>query len=211
MTPTAAQHSDRQWFIVSRWQEYEGESRANLLRVIAIGVFYAVQLSQYYIWAEPTPEQTAFHKQATLLAAVWCLGSLGIWACLRREIFPPAVKYLSTGGDLLLLTLLAALSDKADSPLVLAYFLILAIAGLRFQLRLIWFATFGCMLGYMALVGAADGQWLDAEHAVEPVTQLITLVSFVLTGVILRQIIRRVRGLADDFRQRLAVAEEADS
>ena len=38
---------DRQWFIVERWQEYEGEGRANLLRIVAIGSFYTVHLLNY--------------------------------------------------------------------------------------------------------------------------------------------------------------------
>ena len=32
--------SDRAWGIAQRWQEYEGEARANLLRICAIGAFY---------------------------------------------------------------------------------------------------------------------------------------------------------------------------
>ena len=36
---------ERQWFIVSRWQEFKGEGRANLLRLIGIAVFYAVEAS----------------------------------------------------------------------------------------------------------------------------------------------------------------------
>jgi len=39
---------ERQWFIIGRWQEYEGEGRANLLRTIALGVFYLVELYSYY-------------------------------------------------------------------------------------------------------------------------------------------------------------------
>ena len=37
--PSAAR-DDREWFIVGRWQEYEGEARANLLRIAGIGAFY---------------------------------------------------------------------------------------------------------------------------------------------------------------------------
>ena len=36
---------DRQWFIVSRWQQYEGEARANLLRIVGIGSFYIIETS----------------------------------------------------------------------------------------------------------------------------------------------------------------------
>ncbi len=35
--------ASRHWHIVSRWHEYEGEARANLLRIAGIGVFYLVE------------------------------------------------------------------------------------------------------------------------------------------------------------------------
>ena len=40
--------SDRSWYIVGRWLEYEGESRANVLRLIAIAAFYVVELINYH-------------------------------------------------------------------------------------------------------------------------------------------------------------------
>ena len=39
---------DRKWYIVERWQEYKGEGRANLLRIIGIGSFYIVHLMNYH-------------------------------------------------------------------------------------------------------------------------------------------------------------------
>lgn len=35
---------DRDWYIIGRWQEYDGERRANLLRIIGIGAFYLIEL-----------------------------------------------------------------------------------------------------------------------------------------------------------------------
>jgi hypothetical protein len=43
-TPSA----DRQWFIVGRWEEYEGEGRANLLRAVGLAAFYTVELLNYH-------------------------------------------------------------------------------------------------------------------------------------------------------------------
>ena len=68
-TVQAAQ--DRQWFIVGRWQEYEGEGRANLLRIVAIGAFYAVQLIHFYGLCERTEAQIKFDQSATALAVAW--------------------------------------------------------------------------------------------------------------------------------------------
>src|SRR5437868_9621822 len=147
---TAARATEqRHWFIVGRWQEYGGELRANLLRIIAIGAFYIVQLFQFYIVARADPEQLPFHRQATAIAVAWTMVALAIWACLRLRMFPAALKYFSTACDVLLLTALASQSTGPFSPLVLAYFVIIAMAALRFSLGLIWFCMLGWVLGYL--------------------------------------------------------------
>ena len=206
-TLAAGGASERQWYIVGRWQEYEGEARANLLRIVAIGAFYGVELINYHLLGQPSAEFAAFHQRVTALAVAWTMVSLAILLCLRRQIFPAALKYVSTGCDLALLTALAAIDRGPNSPLVAVYFLIMALAGLRFSLGLVWFATLGGMLGYLSLVGMEDAKtsrWFDAQHAVPPVVQLVTLVALGLTGVVSGQIVRRVKGLAEDYARRVA-------
>jgi hypothetical protein len=204
---------DRQWFIVGRWQQYEGESRANLLRIVAVGAFYAIQLIQYHFLEAPSAAADKFHSAATLLSVAWILLSVAVMLCLRRRIFPAALKYASTLCDLVLLTALVATftEAKANSPLVLAYFLIIALAGLRFSLPLVWTATLGAMLGYLYLVGQTDDAWFDSNHAVPVVQQLVTLLSLGLTGILLGQILRRVRSLAEDYAERIGKAQKLDS
>jgi len=203
-------HDDRQWYIVGRWEEFGGEARANLLRIIAVGAFYGVQLVQRFWLAQPTAESTAFHQRATAVAVAWTLVALAVLLALRLRIFPAALKYVSTTCDLLLLTALASLAAGPGSPLVLAYFLIIALAALRFNLGLVWFTTLGAMAGYWLLVGLEDAKtsrWFDAQHAVPPVTQLITLLSLGLTGIVIGQVVRRVRSLADGYADRLATTK----
>ena len=127
--------------------------------------------------------------------------ALGVLLCLRRQVFPPVVKFISTDCDLVLLTGLAIVGSGPASPLAFVYFLIIALAVLRFQLRLVWFA----MLGYLALLARFDeGQWFDAEHPVPVVEELVVLLSLALVGIMLGQMIRRVRALADNYARRLA-------
>jgi hypothetical protein len=211
-TATAANIQQRQWFIVGRWQEFEGESRANLLRIVAVGALYGVQLLQFYGFQKADPAALPFHRQATAVAVAWTMVALAIWMCLRLRIFPATLKYVSASCDIVLLTALASLSRGPFSPLVLGYFLIVALAALRFSVGLVWFATAGGMLGYWSLVGLEDmktSRWFDAQHAVPPATQLITLVSLALLGIIVGQVVLRVKGLANEYAQRLAAAEKA--
>lgn len=212
MISIVTNHSERQWFIAGRWQQYAGEGRANLLRLIAIGCFYVIELLRFYVIEKAHPDHLVFHRQATILAVAWTMLALLVLHCLRQRVFPAALKYIATAGDVALLTTLAALVTGPNSPLVLAYFLIIALAALRFSLGLVWFATLASMLGYWSLVGLADaktGRWFDAQHAVPPVTQLMTLLTMALVGMVLGQVIRQVRRLASDFAVRLAAAEDA--
>jgi hypothetical protein len=202
----ASDESNRPWYIVGRWQEFAGESRANLLRLVAVGAFYLVQLVHYYGFSPRDASATLFHQQATGVAVAWTMVALAVMLCLRQRILPPVLKYASTACDLALLTALAALAAGPHSPLVLAYFLIISVAALRFKLGLVWMATLGAMLCYWLLVGIADGKtsrWFDNQHAVAPTEQLITLVSLGLTGVVIGQIVRRVKAMAAEYSKRV--------
>jgi hypothetical protein len=82
---------------------------------------------------------------------------------------------------------------------------IIALAALRFSLGLVWFSTLGAMAGYWLLVGLEDAKtssWFDNKHAVPIVTQLVTLLSLGLTGIVIGQVVRRVRNLAEEFARR---------
>jgi hypothetical protein len=169
-----------------------------------------VQLLHFYVFSIRDAAQTTLHQQATAIAVAWTMVALAVMLCLRRQIFPAALKYCSAGCDLLLLTALAALGSGPHSPLVNAYFVIVALAALRFSLGLVWFTTVGAMLSYWLLVGIEDSRssrWFDEQHAVAPVEQLLTLLSLVIAGIVMGQVVRRVKGLASEYAQRLAAAE----
>lgn len=195
--------SDRQWYIVGRWQEYEGEGRANLLRIVAIGAFYLVQLFQFYVVGQRAPGLLEFHQRATAIAATWTLVALLVLLCQRRRIFPAVLKYVSTASDIILLTALAWLAGGPASSLTRVYFLIVAMSALRFNLGLVWFSTLACLVAYEGLVASADKTWFDAHHATPPVENLIVLVSLGLTGIVVGQVVRRVRALAEDYARRI--------
>jgi hypothetical protein len=191
-----AENADRQWFIAGRWQEFEGESRANLLRVAGIAFFYLIELLNRANVPRP------FHIAVTALAAAWVLTAWAVYICLKRRVFPFAMKYLSTGVDLLLFTCLLLLADGPRSPLVVGYFFILCLAALRFSVPLVRFATAGAAISYVVVFRQA--LWLRPALAVSRNHELIVVLALVLCGVTLGQILRRVRALAEDYARRLA-------
>jgi hypothetical protein len=91
---------------------------------------------------------------------------------------------------------------------VLGYFLIIALAAMRFSLGLIWFSTAASMLAYLSLVGRADEVWFDSEHAVPAATQLLTLLSLAFTGIVTGQTVRSCRSIASEYSARMRESEE---
>jgi len=207
----ASAEGDRQWFIVGRWQEYEGEARANVLRIIGIAAFYLVELVNYHGlqlgWFEmPKVVEKPFHQAITALAVAWTMVALGVLLCLSQRVFPAVLKFVSTGCDVVLLTAVLTVADGPSSPMVIGYFLVIALSTLRFNLPLVRMATVGSMLGYLFLLGYA--RWFHEELRVPRYHQLIFLLALALCGIVLGQVIRRVRGLAKEYADRLQASRE---
>lgn len=216
---------DRSWYITERWQQFEGESRANLLRIIAIATFYVIHLWNYYggqgklgnvgvlqLGAAGDVDQR-FHVMITLLALSWILLAVAILLCLRSSYFPNWLPTFSTLGDALFLTSVLGISTGPRSPLLAAYFLVIVLAALRFDLRLVRVATVASMLGYVCLLGLA--KWperfgLDPtiERMVPRYQELIFLAALALTGIFLGQMVRRVRRMAEDYAGRAIASDK---
>ena len=201
---------DRWWYIVGRWQEYQGEGRSNLLRIVGIAAFYSVELANYRglrlgVFEMPRIETVdrPFHLAVTALAVAWTMTALAVQICLRRQVFPASLKFLSTGADIVLLTCVLCVSNGPRSPLVVAYFLIVALAALRFSLPLVRLATTGSMLGYLAVLGHA--KWFAVRDLRVPrYHEVMFLLALALTGITIGQVLRAVRSMAVDYNARRA-------
>lgn len=216
-TPQAPGPSDRHWYIVSRWQEYEAEARANLLRICGIGAFYLIELVNYYgvrlgpVEVHPLPGvDQQFHVRITMLALLWAMLSLGVLMALRQQWFPDWLKYATTCMDVVLLTSILVVADGPKSPLVVAYFLIMVLAALRFNLRLVQCTSAACMVGYLFLLGYARfGTGRDLR--VPRHEQAMVLLALLLCGVILGQMARYIRRLAEDYLRRAPPRQAQDA
>jgi len=205
-------NQDFQWHIVQRWQEIRGEARANLLRILAIGVFYAIEwvnatgvdFGPFHL--APVVNQS-FHRLMTALTLAWCLEAMAILLCLRRQIVPSALKFIATFSDLTLLTFILAIADGARSPLVILYFLVIVLSAQRFSLRLIQFATLGSLLSYGVLIGYA--RWWQLPRPPH-YAELIFLAGLAIAGIMMGQLVRRVRELADEYATRLENSQPKD-
>lgn len=198
------------WFVAQRWQSLDGEYRANYLRIASLVSFYVIHLLQHYrplgIFESQIPTDRFFHVALTLIVATWLLMSLAIDFCLRHRRFPTATPFLTTGIDVALLTSILCLGGGQQSPLVFAYALILVLSAIRFNLRLVQATTAAVIFGYLILM--VLGRWPDAftgkQIGVVPrYAQCITLLTLGITGVMLGQMVRRVKIMAEHFASRL--------
>ncbi|MGN6543700.1 MAG: hypothetical protein ACTHK7_01530 [Aureliella sp.] len=200
---------ENQWrYTTSRWLEYEGEVRAALVRVALVAAFYAVQLLHFLVFSERSPAEEIFHRQATYLAAAWFFVSLGVLVVLSRQWLPRGLKYITSGLDVALLTAVAGLGSGPASPMVFGFGLLIALAGLRGSVPLVWFVTLAAMLGYMALVGQRDEHWFDAVHTTPVVQQIVVELTLAVTGIVVGQLVRMPRRVSEEMLQRQRSLEE---
>lgn len=206
--------ADRQWFIIRRWQTYAGEMRALVLRAIAVVVLYACQLGHHFLVlsAEERAANERFQQGATMVAVLLLVVSLLALLLVLKRVLPAWLPFVTTGIDLLAIAGLVALAGgPMATSLTGAFYLVIAMAGLRFDLQLVWVATIGAMIAYMATVGAVDDAWFDAEHAVPLVQQGVSLVCLGATGLIVGQVIRLARQLAEQYHQRMGLQAGKES
>lgn len=216
---TAESPDDRAWFIAGRWQQYDGEARANLLRISAIGVFYLLHLWNYLSSQGRLPNwgflqldkvgviDRRFHLLATLLALSWAMAAVAVHLCLRNRVFPRWISAATTAFDLAMLTCVLSISSGPQSPLVVGYFLIIVLAALRFSLPLVRLATVGAAIGYVCVLGVAKwperfGRDAHVDLTVPRYEQLVMLAAIALCGVFVGQVVRQSRNVAEEYAAR---------
>jgi len=213
--PTATSASDDDWRVVARWREYEGEQRANVLRVVGIATFYLVELLNRYglhlgpVQLDPVAGVDArFHAAITALAVVGIALAGGVVVALRSRIFPSWLKYATAAADTLLLTAMLSVADGPASPLVVVYFPILALSALRESAALVRFATLTSLFGYATILAGAI--WLRPATRVPVYQSVLAFLAIALTGVVLDRVVRASAESAAEYagRKRAAADEE---
>lgn len=204
---------DRQWFIVRRWQTYASELRVLLLRVISVVVLYGCQIAHHLsLTEEGQALNLSYQRVATGVAVLLVVVSLLVLLLVMKRIMPMWLPYLTTIVDLLAIAVLVGMAGgPLATSLTGAFFLVIAMAGLRFDLRLVWLATLGSMAAYMGTVGVVDDTWFDADHVVPLVQQGVALACLGGTGIVVGQIVRLARPLAQQYHERLTHAEAKET
>lgn len=201
------------WETFRLQRQFDAELRTNVVRIAAVGLLYTLHLLHHFsaggrfAWLDflglddgaALPEKT--HLALTFIALAWAAAAMIVHLALASRIFPRGLMYASTLADVVFLTAVLVFTSGAASPLTAVYLVIIAMAGLRLQLSLVWCATVATMVGYLTILGCRTlGIAGDLAARTPPVPryyQLMFLATLAIAGITAGQSIRHVRRLVD--------------
>lgn len=209
---------DTRWEDARRLEAWAGEVRVNLIRAVALALFYANHLLNVYIFDDDLASRGQFHVAVTAVVLAWASGILVLYACLSRRWMPASLKYVVTAWDLLLITLLVILSSSGPrSPMMLLYFVVLASAPLRLSLPLIWFSTVGSTLCGLIVLGqyiffrVGWDAYFDPERGlhIPRVAEILFLLALAAVGLLTGQMVRQAHRLVQGYPLQVEEPKEA--
>jgi hypothetical protein len=189
--------SDDRWADARRLEAWAGEVRVNLIRTLALIVFYANHLFNAYVLDDVTA-RGKFHTRVSVVVVAWGMAAFTLFVCLSRRWVPPALKYVAVVWDLL-------------------YFLVVASAPLRLSLELVYCATFGSMvcaaavLWHFVYVTVTPAAYYSADSAVRipKVNQILFLLAVGAAGLLAGQMVRQARRLVQGYPVTVGEPREA--
>jgi hypothetical protein len=188
------------WDDVARVESWAGEVRVNLVRLIAIVLFYGRHLVMMFLGGDASAERGRYHLMVTAIVLGWATLAVILHVWLTRRHMPWWLKYAAVLMDGLMMTLLCAVSGGPKSALVLLYFALIASAPLRLSLCLVWTATAAAMLGYLVVLGhyawyvvGFDRYYATPELRIDRRAEAITLLALLVCGLFAGQVVRQVK------------------
>jgi hypothetical protein len=189
-----------------RIERWAGEVRVNLIRLAALITFYGYHLLNVFQNRRDPDLAGPFHLSVTALVMVWSTGVMVLYLALSRRWAPPALKYVVTAWDTVLLTSLLMLAGGPQSPLVILYFLIIAAAPLRLSVRLVYVSTVGAIAAYLFLVGhyayyviGVDRYYASPELRIPRTQQVIFVLGLGAAGILAGQVVRQANRLVQGY------------
>ncbi len=199
--------SNGRWEDAQRIEGWAGEVRVNLIRLAAIVGFYGHHLVNVFLIQDDTTLAGGYHLAVTVVVLAWATAVLALHFCLTQRWVPPALKYLATAWDLLLVTTVLVLGRDPSSMLAVLYFLVIVASPLRLSLPLIYAAALGAIACYAFFLGYVKF-WLElpAAQRLSRPQQIIFLLALGGAGLLAGQAVRQARRLVQGYP--VTVAEE---
>ncbi len=209
---------DDPWLVARRLEALAGETRLNLIRALALVVFYGHHLINVYLRRDPQATAGPFHAEVTSLVIAWAAMTFLLHVCLSRRYVPPALPFVVTFADLTFITGLLIVSPEGPrSALIFLYFLIVAAAPLRLSLPLVWASTLGSMAAALILMGhyiffrIGRNVYYSPEYTnrVDRPSEIIFLLAVGAAGILAGQVVRQARRLVGGYPVKVEGPREA--
>ncbi len=177
---------------LQRRETWAGDRKAGRIRLVAVLLFTLNELVNYHVLRVV---DLRFHAGSLLIAGMWLLANALFAVLLREHTWPRATPYLAAAADVVLLTWLLMLADGPRSPLVVLFFLVTALSGMRLSPALCAFTGFASTIGYGAVLEFTKRQ--KPEYLVPPYHAVIVALALVLTGVVMAHLAARALQLLE--------------
>lgn len=200
MTQAQTMPASDPWLGASRVEAWAGEIRVNLVRLVAIVLFYARHLIEWAMASPDAPVRGRYHVIVTVVVVAWALEAFVLHVWLLRRHYSPAILYGAILWDAALITGLCLASGGPRTPLLLLYFPLIASAPLRLSLGAVYAATASAMAGYLVYLG--HYAWVVVGfrryYASPPLRvprseEAIVLLAMLVCGLMAGQLVRQVR------------------
>lgn len=192
-----------------------GESRVNLIRVLAIAIFYLQHCVNFYLLNEDGNLTERLHTQVTLLVAAWASAAALVHQMLRRQHLTPRLSLLTLLTDLVLTFFLVSVAGGPQSSLLFLFPLIVFSSALRQELSLVRMAVAGSLLSYGLLLvnyvwiqTGSQRYYSDASVRIARSEQMIVAASILVSGLMAGQVVRQRRILMTEQLMRVSAAGE---
>jgi hypothetical protein len=190
------------WKDVTRAEAWAGEIRVNLVRLVAILLFYARHLLEFFMSDPAAPVRGRYHVAVTVVVLAWVFEAIILHIRLSRRHYHDWTKYVAVVWDAAMITLLCVIAGGPKTPLMLLFFALIVSAPLRLSLELVYAATASAMAGYLVVLGYYA--WYKIGYQIYYSTpglriprseEVIWLLSLLVCGLMAGQGVRQVRRL----------------
>jgi hypothetical protein len=178
---------------LKRRETWAGDQKANRIRLAAVGLFTINEFINYHVWHVVDKK---FHVGSLLIVGIWVAATALFSIMLREHIWPRAISYVIVSTDVLLLTWLLFLADGPKSPLVVLYFLIVALSGVRVDPMVCLYTAAASAFGYGAVLEFVKRQ--KPEFLVPPHHAIIVALALLLMGVVMAHLVGRALTLLNE-------------
>lgn len=187
-------------------EERSGERKINLIRLVAIAVFFLNELFNFHVLGVV---EHRLHLRAVWLLLAWEVYAAAAWYLVnRRGVYARWMKYVSAGADALFLTLILVLVEGNNGPLVPMYYVLIIESALRYSRRAIFASAGFSAAGYAAVWYFSFGNpRLVPISAYVAVLQILIMA---LVGAFAGYVVRKMRGLVLKFANNFVRREMAE-